>query len=371
MPTRTRTMKKRDQEDDDSDSTDVSVQESSKKKPKTMSANDKTIKIQEQEMQIAKLKAELKKKSPQVVRVVARKGTKKTREEATWARQISDANKRFNWGKVKFCNHEDKLTKLTGNIFDQWNLKEFKDLKGDELHAAKATWVAENSDYVRQAMNDVRNYAQSQLRDWVVTQTEAGKLVPTAEQVRKCALRDKEFLDTEEGMEIFAIYHDVLLRKVVGKHHWNDWIRHYSTISSAKHKNGDPCIAVNTEALLVALFDNCRLKWGCILEQRKKNKVDNKRKDSRYKCPYIDTDVGQAKWGGWNKKGRNEVRKLCKEIFEARKSEHVAEVEEACLKKVREINDIDERDKKRQEKGKKKRKAPVEEEESDDEFDQL
>ena len=361
-----------------------SQQETDSSQTKRLTGKEKTQKMQEQaetlaekDKEIAQLKALLRQKPSKSRRVAVQKASAMDDEEKRWFGSISAANKKYNWGKVKFCNTETKLTKLTANIFDKWNLKEFRGLVGEARDAAKSQWVIENKEYVRMAMNNVRNYAQSQLRNWVVEALmkggAVGQGVPNPEQVKLCALRDKSIITDPKMKRIFDIYHDVLLFKVVGKEHWDDWIRHYKTISGAVHDSDktNPCITINTEAFLVAVYENCWTKWLCIVEEKKKyGRADKKREDARHKTQFIDVDGGQARWGGWNKAGLERVKNLVNEIKEAHKQDHVEALEKEALERVRQAQDIENRDEKKKNK-KKKRKRPEIEEEDDDDFDSL
>jgi hypothetical protein len=375
-PTRqSKRLKKSDEEDFGSDS----EAENSHQEPDfgKLSAETKTRKLQEQALLIAQLQAQVTNGKVKALQPVsAKKKSSLSEEEKFWSRAISDANKKYNWHKVKFCNSDDKLIALTANIFDKWNLKEFKSLKGQEREDAKAQWVAENQEAVRVAMNSVRNYAQAQVRDWVVDRLLKGQVVPTPDQMRLCALRDGSISTDPEMQEAFRLYHQDLLGKVLGKEHWDSWIRNYSTISSAKEP-GTPteanelCVVPNTEAFLVILFDNCWVKWHYVAELKKAGKKDSKRKDDRWKTKYIDANAGVAKWGGWNKAGRKAVKDLAKLIDAARKEDHVAQLEDECLQRVQANLGITVDDGEQAGKKKRKRKEAPAEVESDDEFDRL
>ncbi len=174
-------------------------------------------KIKEKDPEIFALKSALAKAQAGSSDTVLKK-TKMTPEEKNWYNSIATANKKFNWGKVKFCNSDSKLIALTGNIFDKWNLKEFEGLgEKERQEEAKVSWVTRNKDLVRNAMNDARNYAQSRVRDWVVDRWIAGQLVPTPEQVMGCAMRKEEYHTDPQKHQIFNLYHDELLFKVLGK----------------------------------------------------------------------------------------------------------------------------------------------------------
>ena len=86
--------------------------------------------------------------------------------------------------------------------------------------------------------------------------------------------------------------------------------------------------------------------------------------------PYIDSDAGHAEWGGWNAEGRNKVKDLAKKIVQARKRDHVAKMEEDVLDRVRQNNEVVERDNKRSSKNNKRKRAVIEEEDVC-EFDNL
>ena len=153
-------MKTRRGTETDPDASD-SQQEADSSQTKRLTGKEKTQKMQEQaetlaqkEKEIAQLKALLRKKPSKSGRVVVPKASAMDDEEKRWFASVYSANKKFNWGKVKFCNTETKLTKLTANIFDKWNLKEHRGLVGEARDAAKSQWVIENKEYVRMAMNN-------------------------------------------------------------------------------------------------------------------------------------------------------------------------------------------------------------------------
>ena len=161
---------------------------------------------------------------------------KQTDEEKKWQSNVQGAVKKFIWGKVKFITTDRKLLQATSHVFECWQLKEFEGLKGDDLANAKARWVTQNLERVRIAINDIRNYSQSQLKTCICERLIAGEWVPTPEDVMACATRDPEYHTDQDKHKIFEFYWDTLLFKVVGKEHWDGWVRHYATISEATVK---------------------------------------------------------------------------------------------------------------------------------------
>jgi hypothetical protein len=217
-----RRQSKRLQQNNPDDEYDESEVESSDNEGNfgKLTADKKTKKLQEQALLIAQLKAKVTNEKVKAHQPsTPEKKSNLTDKESIWFRGISDANRKYNWNKVKFCNSDNKSIALMANIFDKWNLKEYKHLKGQAREDAKAQWVAENQEWVRMAMNNVQNYAQSQVRGWVVARLNAGQLVPTPDQIRLCALRDKSIETNEELQEVFRLYHQELITKILGKEH--------------------------------------------------------------------------------------------------------------------------------------------------------
>ena len=339
--------------------------------------NDNSRKLQKQlqdrEAENERLRQQLLVAQAQNVQpICAGRGPHKlTAEEKKWKADVAQATKRFVWGSIKFFKDDVSLLRATGHIFDNWKLKEFEGLEGKEFVEAKKNWLLQNQGLVRVALNDLRNYAQSQLRSFVTGRLMLGQDVPTPEQVLDCACREPYLHEQADKHWIMEMYWDVLLFKVVGKEHWDSWVRHYACISTAKPQ--DPraklFIQVTSEAFLVACYQNCYDKWLYIVEEKKKHKEAD-RKDIRFNTPFIDSDAGQAKWGGWNHAGRSYFKELCVKIKEARQRDHVPEMEKACLRRLRVLHKIEERDQKRAARSKRKRRVEVEEE-SEDEFDML
>ena len=80
----------------------------------------------------------------------------------------------------------------------------------------------------------------------------------------------------------------------------------------------------------------------------------------------IDCDGGPAKWGGWNKHGRDFCADLRKEVLEAREQEHVQEMEDACLDQIHKQHDVEAHDKKSGAARERERHIPEVEEETHD-----
>ena len=296
-----------------------------------------------------------------------------TDEQKAWYKQIQGAVKKYAWNGVKFINSEQKLVYVTGKIFDKWNLKEHEGLVGKEREDARNAWIAQNSDLVRMAFNDNRNYSQAQLRDYIVELIKSDSFVPSYADVLACAKRDKTYMTDPEKQKIFDLCVDVLLFKVLGKDCWDTAVRHYNCPTDQidpKDVTSGEFVRVSSEAMVVAIFKNCEKKWEYIAECHQKNKkVDRKHKN--FKVSYIESKKGVQRWGGWNEVGRKFHADIAVEINAARAQEHVKEMEKACLERLRAKHGIVEKEAKK--KRGKKRKAEEEEKkvEIDDTFDTI
>ena len=262
-----------------------------------------------------------------------------TKEQKIWFQQIKDQVRRQIWGGTKFCFKEAKLANITGSIFDNWNLKDYRGLPKIELKQVKEQWVAINQDWVRVVLNDLRNYAQSQLRHLVVDEQMMKDVTPiTPEEIYKIAVRDKKFWEDPGDADKIDLCHNVLLFKILGKDLWDDHMRRHCAMS-APHPliPNKTAVTPNSEAFLVALCENCYEKWQCIAEEKKSGmsaEEKKKRKDPRHQTKFIDLKVGVSKWGGWNQAGYDRCCELAADIITGRKQKWVKKAEEAVVARV-------------------------------------
>ena len=333
------------------------------KLPTQAEKSDEEVRIAALEKKLAIAEATAKAKS-----IATKPRAKLTAEERAWLAQVLKVVKKYVWGSVKFCNYDEKLTKLTGHVFDKWELREYEGLDEEALAEAKVQWVAQNSALVRISLNDCRNYAGSQLRSCMVNRITSDRDVPTPAEILDCATREPYLHEDDTKHWIMEFYWNDILFRIVGKDHWDTYIRHYNTISGAHIPGMDkPCITVGTEAFAVALYQNCYDRFHLIAEQQKAGIEDKKRTDPRHKTAMIDCDGGQAKWGGWNATGREYCSELRAKIKDARDRDHVLEMEADCLRRIRTAHDIEARDQRRGAARSRKRKIPEVVEEDDEE----
>ena len=194
----------------------------------------------------------------------------------------------------------------------------------------------EHGNAVRVAHNDVRNYGQQQVTNFIVKlrMDEGNVFCPNADDVIKCISRDQEFLNTDEGKECFDFMVDVLLPKVCGAGVWLPNYRYTATISAATHAvSNKPCITPSTEAFLGLMFEGCDQRWDFMAECKANgNEID--RNDERYNNPYNDHEAGNAPFGGYTKEGQERFKELLQLVEAGRSSPHCAQVEAECLARL-------------------------------------
>lgn len=301
------------------------------------------------EAENAKLRAEInqlrsEKPAPVVHVVTAKKKPTKADGEETklWVARIHRVVRKVVWPRCKFLGPK-KLPKAADLVFDYLKLKDFAhmDKESDEYAKAKAVWVAENQDHIRQGLNECRNYFQSQVREEMVKRINSIMKNVTATDIYECATRDPKLLESEEGKELLEWYTDILLPKVAGSESWGRGYRHHHRISEAINKDTKhKCIAPGTEAFLVLLFEGCEEKWRYLAECKlQKTKPD--RKDPRCTCKYTNPEQGQSPWGGWNKEGKTRFKNLQAKIKEARQGDGVKEYEDTILVALRKKHGLD------------------------------
>lgn len=88
------------------------------------------------------------------------------------------------------------------------------------------------------------------------------------------------------------------------------------------------CVPPSTEAFALVAYDNCRDRWEALMKWQLDPANDGakglpkyckkKVETHKYKGKYSDGAKGQARFGGWSKEGRDQFKKLKKEIADNR-----------------------------------------------------
>ena len=330
---------KRSQEEMDHDDEDVE--------------DDATISASEQQMQdqIAELQEEAKrlKKRAKLAATVGSRSASKGRQLSAMSREVCKKTKTDLWPVKKFFYNDAKLIDGTKFILRRLgHLVEFDNLRGDAKIDAEELWLVTHRHDVRVSLNDVRNYIQQGLRDFVFNSYDNGEegLLPSVAEILKLMERKGLSSGPNKGaMEAkLDFYWDRLIPKVAGHVNWCPTKRHYSLLSTATTPSpvmGEPdipCVHHSSEAFLVAIWEHCLPKWTyqCV-QKRKKEAVDPKHKDMKGKA-YISSTGGRKQFGGWTKVGRDRVKALSALCKTARKKSTVFEIENEALKRLRYVS---------------------------------
>lgn len=105
-------------------------------------------------------------------------------------------------------------------------------------------------------------------------------------------------------------------------------------------------ITASSEAVAVLLVKNNHSKWEAMYKHRNIDmnhggkfpewKKSAPTENVQFKTKYSDSNCGQNKFGGWKIEGLHEFVRLCKVVKTARAKEFCAEVEEACIERLKE-----------------------------------
>jgi hypothetical protein len=264
---------------------------------------------------------------------------------------------------AKFIADEKQLNGATDKVMKMLDLACFEGKRGKALIDAQEEWKANNREIVRNAINDWRNYVQSELHKHLFKTIFPSKReaeLPTPAEMYQVALREglnDDDPDQERMQECLDIYWDELLSKVAGHSSWGPGKRHHGCISDSRPgDNPDEVLYVtpSDEAFLVLVWENCYTKWMYMLEQERAGKdVDEKAEE--YQTPFTVPKGGVQYFGGWNKAGRKRYRDILEKVKESKEENpDLKAIEKAALERIRSKHKCQEREDKRKQKGRKK-----------------
>ena len=306
-----------------------------------------------------------------------KKSSQKTAMEIVTARET----KQGLWKVCKFIKNEKKLYKASKYVMQKLDLQDHQGLSPKEKMEAEETWLADNKDTVRKALNAQRNYVQQELREAIeeIFANKQEHTIPNVEQMMDLVMRNRLDEDTPEEerkqhQELFDVYWNLLVPKVAGHFAWGPGKRHQVLMSTGTLAQGDPdappAVTAEDEAFLATLWHNCYNKWW-YREKCNRNGTKKDPKEEDRLTPFTEAKGGQKKFGGWKPEAIRfyEIKRL--EISENRKTQaaYIAEVEKAALARIRELEGCDEKDAKRRRR-KRRSSSLMEVEDSDSEDDE-
>jgi hypothetical protein len=172
-------------------------------------------------------------------------------------------------------------------------------------------------------LNRIHRFNSQQHEFWVMIK-----------DIKACALRKPDLMDTVRGREILEFYHDELLPRVATTDLWHPDVRLQVTISDAVNPlNDEPCITPSTEALALTYLKNGCKKWTKMAKE-KANGGRLSRAEGEADCPFTSSRGGRQQWGGWNLQGRQFFGRMLTAITQARQQLHVPEMEGGILERI-------------------------------------
>ena len=277
---------------------------------------------------------------------------------------------------TKFCTSHEQLQRFAEKVVDKMEIDDLLPYEG--CGQAELALICERrkvfiTTYLKgigKALNDKRNYVQSQMRkavEWWLDHKRPerkGKL-PSIEAFEKAITRDFKDLEpnsdlsdevNEQNAEKLQEVHlafDLILNLfapcVTSPDVWTPKDARTTPISTARIDNGPPGALKyppSSEAIIILLLKNCIVKWEKMYEFR--HEEGYVEKESRYPVwtkeepdlhteylgIYSDSHCGQCIFGGWKHEGHLEFNRLIALIKKGRASEFCEEVEKASMERI-------------------------------------
>ena len=262
------------------------------------------------------------------------------------------------WRTVKFISNEEQLKLVCGQIMaysEELSQYVADNLKKEVKEAYIASLAKNYGEKICGAINSLRTNVQSNIRKAYVERAMAGHPMPTPAQMLHVIKRkdlvmendkpkegqtQEEFValsaEFQRNMDWFLWYWEKLLVQDAGKEWWSGAIRHYGTISSYAplDEPKNKYITNSSEAMIVLIFENCAQRFPYIVECAKA-KVKPDQNSDRFQAKWSNLQSGQNIFGGWEFEARSRFIDLKKSIRIAKSRPHVKEVEEIALKLLR------------------------------------
>lgn len=277
----------------------------------------------------------------------------------------------------KFVN-ETTIVKLGEKVMNEMELPILLHNPGEskkeakEVEVRRQAWFNVWMKVICFFVNDARSYTQGCLKEvmlgYLKDQLPEGAKepckLPPVEDFEAVAKRDfssaqnPDLSDEEKAKRLkyleglFDLYVDKMITAVANPKLWTMGVRSNERISTSLLPNSTTKLRVpaSTEAMVLLYYKNNKVKWeamhkflhvdkGHVTEMPKYCSKKAPEENLDFKCPYTDSAVGQNKWGGWTKKGKNEFKRLQVLVIEVRENEELCEeVEQACVERLYQLN---------------------------------
>lgn len=262
------------------------------------------------------------------------------------------------WRTVKFISNEEQLKLVCAQIMaysEELSQYVADNLKKEVKEAYIASLAKNYGEKICGAINSIRTNVQSNIRKAYVERAMKGLPMPTPAEMLHVIKRKDLIMDSDKpkegqteqefvalkakfqrNMDWFLWYWEKLLVQDAGKEWWSGSIRHYGTISAYAplDEPNNKYITNSTEAMIVLIFENCAQRFPYIVECAKAGVKVNMNSD-RFQAKWSNLQSGQNIFGGWEFEARSRFIDLKRSIRVAKSRPHVKDVEEIALKLLR------------------------------------
>ncbi len=353
--------------------------------PKPLTGDDKTLKLQANELEILELKKKLaalegnqgseqnpmaegqenvgtsKPNLPPPTKKKLKLGTESAYEiplSGELEAHVIAITKQEIWRTCKFISNEEQLKLVCAQIMaysEELSQYIADNLKQEVKEAYIASLAKNYGEKICGAINSIRTNVQSNIRKAYVERAIAGKPMPTPAEMLHVIKRKDLIMDSDKpkegqteqefvalkakfqrNMDWFLWYWEKLLVQDAGKEWWSGAIRHYGTISAYAplDEPNNKYITNSTEAMIVLIFENCAQRFPYIVECTKAGVKPNQG-CKEFQAKWSNLQSGQNIFGGWEFEARSRFIDLKKSIRVAKSRAHVKQVEEIALKLLR------------------------------------
>ena len=291
-----------------------------------------------------------------------KKKSKKTSEATELEVLIKNTLREKCWRSIKFVTSAAQLEAATARVLDALGLPELDKDNPDHADARKL-WIDRHTEVVCKALNDVRSYVQTRMRD-VANEYMAGHggKLPKKSILEKFTRHREANVEDEDEMEVLVWWVDKMLpRATANTYHFGPNKRYYQCLARVV-TDGQLDMPAGTEAFAFLMHENCYLRWQYMYQLKQKcpgkRIVVCKNRDSakttsnpqnhvvytaevhQLKVPWTLPDIGQAKCGGWKPEGIKHWVKIKKENTSSRITGGSANLELRILELMRQANGV-------------------------------
>ena len=275
---------------------------------------------------------------------------------------IKDTLRESCWRSIKFVTSQAQLVAATAKVLDTLCLADH-DPDNPDHAPARQIWIERHTEVVSKALNDVRSYVQTRMRDVAKLYMDAnGGKLPKKSIIEKFTRERECNMDDHDEAKVILWWVDKMLPKATANtHHFGPNKRFYAPISRVKTEEKLD-LPPGTEAFAFLMYENCWQRWQYMWQMKKKHPgkriiTCKSRKEAKVKqnprvhfvyssevrelkVPWTLPDIGQAKYGGWKPEAIKHWVTVRKDNQTARIQQASCDLELKILETLRTLNGI-------------------------------